>query len=727
TMLRPGNKKKRRILMLDQLPSVILARVFSYLNQQTLLECMLVCKSWHTLILSEPQCWRSLRICTSDLTDALVGQLCTGVCPGLVRLEIYSADWPEPPQQPGLDRNARKALVRRLFKSSESLKSFSLRLSCSRHSNAIKTSRSGSVGGGSGGGTSVDWLSPDTILSQLARKGGRASTLHSLTLRAERLTDSGVKKLTGGAGCAQLRRLHLTACHRLTDSALAGLTASAPLLHCLHIVDCPLISERGLQRLSSGRGKDGGNAACCLRELTFAGQHRLADQAKAARVIGDIGSCLERLSLDSCSPHCTLSCDQSMLGGFQCLTQLRLTALCFIGDPGLAVLAKCCPGLRILELLCGPTNHCITDLGAAVLASVAVSHRTAAAASAAVSPSAAESTGLQELTLPCNLLTPKGYHSLGSLGPGLAKLCLRYCSAGADRGMATMPLSLTGLRHLEATASARCGGEEAALFAGLEMTRLVECCASNLRILRVVSNCDQHGAGGGGGNGSVGLGPAALAKAAALLSLAELRELTLCPCDSLTETCVAQLLRACPQLRHVSLGPDIKVSQVSIRLMIRDTNLSIVRPLIGWYLRSDTICYRDLLHLELIQAIRPERFCFITDNLLTFIGQRCPSLRLLRLEPCTLVTDQGIRMLAPCRRLQRLHLSGCEQLTDEALRAIEESPGSRNLKVLVLEGCSRIENSRKAAERLQKSLVRLDQCLLRQDSGTGDCAQCCLL
>uniref|UniRef100_A0A1I8FJV0 RRM domain-containing protein n=1 Tax=Macrostomum lignano TaxID=282301 RepID=A0A1I8FJV0_9PLAT len=460
----------------------------------------------------------------------------------------------------------------------------------------------GSVGGGSGGGTSVDWLSPDTILSQLARKGGRASTLHSLTLRAERLTDSGVKKLTGGAGCAQLRRLHLTACHRLTDSALAGLTASAPLLHCLHIVDCPLWMQQtrttapprssrylsaGLQRLSSGRGKDGGNAACCLRELTFAGQHRLADQAKAARVIGDIGSCLERLSLDSCSPHCTLSCDQSMLGGFQCLTPAETDGSVLHWRSGARVLAK--PS-HAWSCSAAPLITASRTWAQQYWPQSQSAHRTAAAASAAVSPSAAESTGLQELTLPCNLLTPKGYHSLGSLGPGLAKLCLRYCSAPVQtEAMATMPLSLTGLRHLEATASARCGGEEAALFAGLEMTRLVECCASNLRITSSGVQLRSARSRRRRRQRLCRLGPAALAKAAALLSLAELRELTLCPCDdSLTETCVAQLLRACPQLRHVSLGPDIKVSQVSIRLMIRDTNLSIVRPLIGWYLRSDT-------------------------------------------------------------------------------------------------------------------------------------------
>uniref|UniRef100_A0A1I8F3D9 F-box and leucine rich repeat protein 13 n=1 Tax=Macrostomum lignano TaxID=282301 RepID=A0A1I8F3D9_9PLAT len=334
--------------------------------------------------------------------------------------------------------------------------------------------------------------------------------------------------------------------------------------------------------------------------------------------------------------------------------------------------------LRILELLCGPTNHCHHGPGRSSIGLSRSQPQDSCGSVSRVSPPAAESTGLQELTpAACNLLTPKVTTAWAVWDRGLAKLCLRYCSAGGRPGMATMPLSLTGLRHLEPPPRP-------------------DAVAKRLPFRRTRDDSSTRSPERGAGNGFCGLGPAALAKAAARLSLAELRELTLSPCDSLTETCV---------------------SQVSIRLMIRDTNLSIVRPLIGWYLRSDTICYRDLLHLETDTSHSTERFCFITDNLLTFIGQRCPSLRLLRLEPCTLVTDQGIRMLAPC--LVETATTASERLSrDEALRAIEESPGSRNLKVLVLEGCSRIENSRKAAERLQKSLVRLDQCLLRQDSGT---------
>lgn len=147
--------------------------------------------------------------------------------------------------------------------------------------------------------------------------------------------------------------------------------------------------------------------------------------------------------------------------------------------------------------------------------------------------------------------------------------------------------------------------------------------------------------------------------------------------QGLTDTQLASLIQACPNLQTLNLTRCYQIT---------DQGLA------------------SLSQLKQLQTLHLEECIVITDERLASLAQ-LKQLRTLNLTECDQITDEGLASLGQLRNLQRLNLKGCRKITDEGLASLTQLP---QLQILNLTGCHKITDKGLVSLTQLKQLQTLD-------------------
>lgn len=200
-----------------------------------------------------------------------------------------------------------------------------------------------------------------------------------------------------------------------------------------------------------------------------------------------------------------------------------------------------------------------------------------------------------------------------------------------------------------------------------------------------------------------------LIKSEMMKHLRHLEYLNLNGCQKISDKGIEAIAIACPKLRIFSIYWNVRVSDLSIKYLVKhckyisDLNLSGCKGISDQSMRYIGDNYKELEQLNITRCIK------ITDHGLQNVLLKCTALRGLNLYALSSLTDRaygkigflahlefldlcgaqnlsnrGLSCIAGCKNLVSLNLTWCVQVTDEGVIRIAE--GCRSLEFLSLFG-----------------------------------------
>ena len=147
----------------------------------------------------------------------------------------------------------------------------------------------------------------------------------------------------------------------------------------------------------------------------------------------------------------------------------------------------------------------------------------------------------------------------------------------------------------------------------------------------------------------------------------ELQSLNLGRCSNITDACVSEVARGCPNLQSLDLTYCRNITDASVSEVARRCS--------------------KLQTLNLGNNLR--RCRNITDASVSEVARRCSNLQTLILLNCSRITDASVLEVARrCSNLQTLNLGGCRNITDASV--LEVARRCSNLQTLNLAYCRNI-------------------------------------
>eukprot|EP00057_Strongylocentrotus_purpuratus_P003672 XP_003727116.1 PREDICTED: F-box protein SKP2B-like [Strongylocentrotus purpuratus] len=162
------------------------------------------------------------------------------------------------------------------------------------------------------------------------------------------------------------------------------------------------------------------------------------------------------------------------------------------------------------------------------------------------------------------------------------------------------------------------------------------------------------------------------------------------------------IVKNCTSLEKIHLGPGMKLTDESLRMLFRDQersrNLTLLR-MYGTrckYLNHDILLDMSKSCVNLIELYMDGIEC-VDDTLLFSIANHMPRLkhislgeygRLGRRSATNQVTDNGVVELTRCCPLEFIGLTGIHCITDKSIFALANN--CPDLKTLFISGCSKV-------------------------------------
>ena len=317
-----------------------------------------------------------------------------------------------------------------------------------------------------------------------------------------------------------------------------------------------------------------------------------------------------------------------------------------VAGPGLKALAEGCPRLRAIDLTaCRLVDDaCVAELAFPRL----------------------ESLSLRS----CSHLTDVGVGSLAAGCPALVRISLASCKHVTDAGMVALVAGCPSLTDVDISGcnEVTVQGIDALAAAAPGLARLAVC-------------------------GLSGLTDAGLDKVATLQHLAAIE---LADCPRLTPTGLAKLSAGCPRLRSVSLARSRRaVSKDALGAIATGCTMLTRIDLASCQIDDASLAAfaaASTTSMGLVEAILSGNSLLGDAGLLALTMRGCPTLRVMDLSGCKLVTDAAVAAVAArCSRITDLSLVGCKQLTDVALESI--AAGLPGLTALALTNCTKLTDS----------------------------------
>eukprot|EP01047_Picozoa_sp_COSAG01_P016748 COSAG01_NODE_866_length_13045_cov_12.921288_6_plen_1707_part_00 len=195
---------------------------------------------------------------------------------------------------------------------------------------------------------------------------------------------------------------------------------------------------------------------------------------------------------------------------------------------------------------------------------------------------------------------------------------------------------------------------------------------------------------------------------------AQLTRLSLKECSSVTDEGIRVVAAACPQLTWISLRGLVALMDEGLRVLAEKCTQLTEVSIYGCSQVTDegvcamTACLQlTVLHLG--------GCTLVTDKGVREVAATCSQLTVLGLDECALVTDEGIcAVAAACTKLIKFQLSHCS-VTDVGLCAVAAT--CPQLKVLTLDGCGKVtdEGLRALAACVQLTHLNLNFCSVTDD------------
>lgn len=201
-----------------------------------------------------------------------------------------------------------------------------------------------------------------------------------------------------------------------------------------------------------------------------------------------------------------------------------------------------------------------------------------------------------------------------------------------------------------------------------------------------------------------------------LAGFSSLSSLSLDYCCQLTDEGVGDAVRACPNLRALSLYWNPSLTKTSIDHLcaapaiakMTKINLSGVRHLTDDAIEQLVACCPSLTHLDLTRLEQ------LRDPSLQAVAAHCPNLVSLKLYACANFTNAGVIAIASgCPRLEFLDITGSHSVYDEGVVAVAQQ--CTRLQALMLTWCIKL------TDKSLEALGRADHSRLNLLSVHGNC------
>ncbi|KAJ4807511.1 F-box/LRR-repeat protein 3 [Rhynchospora pubera] len=413
-----------------------------------------------------------------------------------------------------------------------------------------------------------------------------------------------------------ISHLNLTLCPYLSDASLSSIASLlGPSLRSINLSGSRSYSHRGIESLA--------NKCFNLEEIDVSNGVELTDEAAAA--IGRMSK-VERVRMGRCKK---------------------------VTDLGIGCIAVCCPNLK---LLCLKGCVGVTDLGVALIA--------------------VKCRKLRSLDVSFTMITKKCLPAIAQL-PNLEDLCMTGCLGINDKALVTLKQGFKSLQ-VNSMLSGLHGVFK------LNSIKLDGCHVSTDGLKSLANSC-------------ISLKELSLSKCSGVTDEGisvivakhkDLMKLDATCCRYITDLTLAAITSSCASLVSLSMESCTKVTCEGFRLIgrhcpkLEELNLTDT-DLDDEGLTSLSQC-RNLTSLKIGICLK------ITDEGLIQIGRSCPHLQELDLYRSIGITDKGVSEIARgCSNLETICMSYCTSISDESLKCLSNCA---RLNTLEIRGCSLVSS-----------------------------------